>query len=59
MSFYDRDPSVPFWRANVDIDSLLLMRTALIGHKLGLNFEMFPYAAPPLGRPFKCGAISS
>jgi hypothetical protein len=22
MSFYDRDPSVPFWRANVDVDSL-------------------------------------
>jgi hypothetical protein len=22
MSFYDRDPSVPYWRANVDVDSL-------------------------------------
>src|SRR5258708_39926481 len=22
MTFYDRDPSVPFWRANVDFDSL-------------------------------------
>jgi hypothetical protein len=22
MSFYHRDPSVPFWRANVDVDSL-------------------------------------
>jgi hypothetical protein len=22
MSFYDRDPTVPFWRANIDIDAL-------------------------------------
>jgi hypothetical protein len=22
MSFYDRDPTVPFWRSNVDVDSL-------------------------------------
>jgi hypothetical protein len=22
MSFYDRDPAVPFWRSNVDVDSL-------------------------------------
>jgi hypothetical protein len=22
MTFYDRDPSVPFWRSNVDVDSL-------------------------------------
>jgi hypothetical protein len=22
MSFYDRDPTVPFWRSNIDVDSL-------------------------------------
>ena len=22
MSFYDRDPTVPYWRSNVDVDSL-------------------------------------
>ena len=27
MSFYDRDPTVPFWRSNVDVDSLFASHT--------------------------------